>query len=423
MAKRISESSETGRISDTKNISKPGEYNLRSSLEGSTKRPDDEGAAFDSSNPVTKLNDLRLEMDTPETLSTEADLSIHLDDQTSHGSNEAANPSSSSIEDFRKDELTCTSNEKDSSRGLVATITDAVGNEETDAYIGSNMPGLKQETRIEYEKVQNQDKAMIDDLIIAMTSEVEHLDQELDLTTSAAEMAFNSQHSVDSYLDQLNERLQSKRNSLLKLESEWDAIRKPLEEKRRRLHESLFSNIPEAQEMLQKLREVEQEQQFVLSESKKRDEEYSKLSVDLEKQPKVASRKSYVERIKEITKNSGKQDADIERILKETREVQLESNSIQESLHRTFAVADEIIFREAKKDPAGRQVYRLLTSIHECFEQISEKILATDRIRREVAEYEMKLAAMASRNLDADKKHADLDAVTGENEYLRQPLG
>lgn len=76
-----------------------------------------------------------------------------------------------------------------------------------------------------------------------------------------------------------------------------------------------------------------------------REEEHSKLSSDLEKQQKVESRKSYTDRIKEITKNSRKQDADIEQILKETREVQLESNSIQERLHRTYAVADEIVFR------------------------------------------------------------------------------
>jgi len=74
-------------------------------------------------------------------------------------------------------------------------------------------------------------------------------------------------------------------------------------------------------------------------------EERSKLSADLENQPKLASRKSYIERVTEITKNSGKQDADIERILRETRELQLESNYIQERLNRTFAVVDETVFR------------------------------------------------------------------------------
>lgn len=76
-----------------------------------------------------------------------------------------------------------------------------------------------------------------------------------------------------------------------------------------------------------------------------REEEHSKLSADLEKQPKLPSRRSYIQRITEITKNSRKQDADIERILKDTRALQLESNSVQERHHRTYAVVDETIFR------------------------------------------------------------------------------
>lgn len=76
-----------------------------------------------------------------------------------------------------------------------------------------------------------------------------------------------------------------------------------------------------------------------------REEELSKLSADLEKQPKLASRRSYIQRIEEITKNSRKQDIDIERILKDTRDLQLESNSIQDRLNRTYAVVDETIFR------------------------------------------------------------------------------
>lgn len=61
--------------------------------------------------------------------------------------------------------------------------------------------------------------------------------------------------------------------------------------------------------------------------------------------PKMPPRKTYIQRITEITKNSWKQDADINRILKETRELQLESNSIQERLDRTYKVVDETVFR------------------------------------------------------------------------------
>lgn len=73
--------------------------------------------------------------------------------------------------------------------------------------------------------------------------------------------------------------------------------------------------------------------------------------------------------------------------------------------------------REAKKDPAGSQIYKLLVSIHKGFEQMSEKIMATDRIKREIAEYEMKLGATASRSFDVSELQSDLDTIIRKNEY------
>ncbi|RDX83152.1 Coiled-coil domain-containing protein 22-like protein, partial [Mucuna pruriens] len=345
----------------------------------STEKEDDEGVIAGNYIVESTLNDLIMETQTHGTEGTKGDVSINKTNK---------DESSSKREGFIKDELNCVLNEKELLEGQVDVGRGLFGNEENRAHTrDGHLTAVKQN-----------EKELIDE-VTARTSELEHLEQELELMKEAAEIAFNNQHSVDYYLDQLNEQVQAKRNYLLTLESE-DTVRKPLEERKRSLEESLYSNNPDTIEMLQKLREMQQEEQFILSEIMKREKEHLKLSADLEKQQKVASRKSHTDRINEITKNSRKQDADIERILKDTREVQLESNSIQERLHRTYTVVDEIIFREAKKDPTGLQVYRLLVSIHKGFEQISEKILATDRIRREVAEYETKLAATASRSLD-----------------------
>nr|TKS06741.1 hypothetical protein D5086_0000119380 [Populus alba] len=274
---------------------------------------------------------------------------------------------------------------------------------------------------IEKEELRNEEKVLTEE-VTAKTSELQHLEEELELLKAAAEMAFGDQNSIDFCVEQLKEQVDAKRCNITELKSQWDAFRMPLEEKKRNLEESLYANIPDSQEKLQKLRELEHEKQLVLSEITKREEEHSKLSADLEKQPKLPSRTSYIERIKEITKSSQKQDADIKRILKETRELQLESNSIQDRLHRTYAVLDEIVCREAKRDPVVRKAYRLLTSLHDCFGQISEKILTTDRISREMTELEKKLAAMASRSLNVDKLQADLDAIVKENECLELRL-
>lgn len=63
-----------------------------------------------------------------------------------------------------------------------------------------------------------------------------------------------------------------------------------------------------------------------------------------------------------------------------------------------------------------------MTSIHGIFEQISEKILMTDRLRREAVDYEKKLGSITSRGMSLEKLQADLDAIRQENESLEKQL-
>ncbi|KAL7088142.1 hypothetical protein ACP275_13G110300 [Erythranthe tilingii] len=235
-------------------------------------------------------------------------------------------------------------------------------------------------------------------------------------------MVSDGQRPVEFYIEQLNDQVEAKRHKLKELESEWDVIEKPLQEKKRNLEQTLSALYPEASGKLTGTKEIELEVESILAEIKRREEEHTKLSSDLEKQPKVAPRKSYIERINEITKNSRKQDNDIQGILKDTRELQLESNTIQERLNRTYAIVDETIFREAKKDPVARQAYRLLKDIHESFEQIAETILASDRSRRDAADYETKLSNVSARSLNMSKLQADLEAIRKENDLLEQRI-
>ncbi|TXG68014.1 hypothetical protein EZV62_009289 [Acer yangbiense] len=404
LVERLSESPKgvnVGEVKDVNTGTKISADNFKSSLE------DNEGINIDYQEVEQEFKELRLKNEVPESSNSEAEVAS--DDVTS-----------SITGDLRKNELTSVVSGKDSSDKAGKSVG-ATGDEQI-AVQWDDEPSLQEqlsEIRNEVEDLQNgKDEQEIAVAVSAKTSELQNLKEEFKSIKTTAEIAFDDSHPTEFYLEQVD----AKKQNLVELESQWAATRKSLEEKKRRLEESLDANKPEVWENLQKLREVELERQSVLSEIQKRDNELAKLTADLKKQPKVASRRSNIERVKEITKNSRKQDADIERILRETREIQLESNSIQERLNRTYAVVDEMVFREAKKDSVGRQAYRLLTSIHESFEQVSEKILATDRVQREMAEYEKKLAVMASRSLNVDKLQADLDAIMKENEYLEQCL-
>ncbi|KAH7545420.1 hypothetical protein FEM48_Zijuj01G0092000 [Ziziphus jujuba var. spinosa] len=440
LVERLSESSEGGRLADVNDVigrrKAKGDKSERH-WEESTRKLDENGADIDIQKIGGNLDDLRLISEVMDSLNSETghafvskpcDVNIipqEKDEMT------VDDESRSSTREFNNGRQTNVLSLKDSIAEPLVAGQDAPRGEET-AIQGDDKDPLVFEKKVassgeQSSKIRNetqtqcQEKVFLEE-VIAKASDLHHLEEELEMLKAAAEMAFNNQHPVDFYLEQLKEKVDTRKHHLVELKSQWEVLKKPLEEEKEGLQQILYANVPQGQEKLQKLRELELEKQSFLSDIEKREDELSKLSTDLEKQPKVASRKSYIERIKEITKNSRKQDADIERILKDTRELQLESNSIQERLHRTYAVVDEMVFREAKKDTVGKQAYRLLTSIHESFEQISEKIMATDRIRREVAQREKKLAAIASRSLNIDKLQADLDVIKRENEHLENWL-
>lgn len=56
-------------------------------------------------------------------------------------------------------------------------------------------------------------------------------------------------------------------------------------------------------------------------------------------------RSSYTRRILEIIGNIKKQNDEIKNILKDTREVQKEINSLNGQVDRSFTLSDELIFR------------------------------------------------------------------------------
>lgn len=59
----------------------------------------------------------------------------------------------------------------------------------------------------------------------------------------------------------------------------------------------------------------------------------------------VFNRSAYTRRILEIVGNIKKQNEEIQKILKDTREVQKEINTLNGQIDRSFTLSDEMIFR------------------------------------------------------------------------------
>ncbi|MEQ2268255.1 Coiled-coil domain-containing protein 22, partial [Xenotaenia resolanae] len=109
---------------------------------------------------------------------------------------------------------------------------------------------------------------------------------------------------------------------------------------------------------------------------------------ELESLPQDVSRSAYTQRILEIVGNIKKQKEEISKILSDTKELQKEINSLTGKLDRSFAVTDELVFKDAKKDESVRKSYKYLAALHENCNLLIQTIEDTGTILREIRDLE-----------------------------------
>ncbi|KAL2611264.1 hypothetical protein R1flu_022956 [Riccia fluitans] len=254
----------------------------------------------------------------------------------------------------------------------------------------------------------------------ATTEKADILEEKRLLMITAVRLALDESRSPDEVVQELELSVKEGDERLLALQSEWDAVRGRLEERVAEAEKSFETRNSEVNSKLRRIREMRQEVKDMSAKLWAREAEEAQLSAEVEKLAKGASRATYVRRITELVRNSKKQDADIARIILDMRELQRESNMSQDKLRRLHALVDEIVFRDAKKDPICRQAYRLLSGIHTSFESVVEKVLEMDKLGREITELQVKLEELEKRPLDAASVEADLEAIVAENRALER---
>uniref|UniRef100_H2RV51 Coiled-coil domain-containing protein 22 n=1 Tax=Takifugu rubripes TaxID=31033 RepID=H2RV51_TAKRU len=131
--------------------------------------------------------------------------------------------------------------------------------------------------------------------------------------------------------------------------------------------------------------------------------------------PQEASRSAYTQRILEIVSNIKKQKEEITKILMDTKHLQKEINSLTGKLDRTFAVTDEMVFKDAKKDESVRKSYKYLAALHENCNQLIQTIEDTGTILREIRDLEEQIETE-----NGNKTVANLERILEDYRAVRQ---
>lgn len=202
--------------------------------------------------------------------------------------------------------------------------------------------------------------------------------------------------------------------------STWEQIQKDLlEEIKLKKSQSLAQNEDYREKMKRivylkksiaaKLKEIQSKESLVAELTAKKPDEWP------------PGRASYTRRIIEIIGNVKKQNDETKKVLLETKTIQKDINTLNGKIERSFAVSEDIIYREAKLNEWNRKCYKQLALLHTTFDQLLEAVFSVGVHLREIRNLEEMVdnerARKASSNLT--RINADLQQIKLENQQLK----
>lgn len=171
------------------------------------------------------------------------------------------------------------------------------------------------------------------------------------------------------------------------MSSTWEEMQQELMEK---LKAKKFENLTQNEEHLAKLKMLNTLKKSIGQKLKEiQTKEY--LITELESkipQQWPPGRGSYTRRIMEIIQNVKKQNDETKKVLLETKSVQKDINSLNGKIERSFVVAEEVLFREAKQNEWNRNCYKSLTLLQSTFVELLKGISDIGEQLRQIRQLE-----------------------------------
>nr|CAD7432234.1 unnamed protein product [Timema monikensis] len=192
----------------------------------------------------------------------------------------------------------------------------------------------------------------------------------------------------DINLNKLQTLVETSAQKLVSLASQWEKHRVPLLEQFRNAKEQNSNRASESQKKVDAVRGLREKVRELGEEAQSKEQLHSQLLAEYEKVTKDINRSAYTRRIMEIIGNIRKQKDEINKVINDTKELKKEINMLTGRLDRSFTVADELIFRDAKRDETSRRAYKLLATLHSDCSEVVQMIEETGATVREIRDLE-----------------------------------
>eukprot|EP01135_Chromosphaera_perkinsii_P002575 Nk52_evm91s224 gene=Nk52_evmTU91s224 len=253
-----------------------------------------------------------------------------------------------------------------------------------------------------------------------LTLESESKEKEYGISKTAQDLLSNSEGDTHP----LEDKIQLLRDDIEKLHAEWEEYRSTLMEKHDRLKDMVYELFRDTYEKLDDIKNFRTEIETIANEYQRKKETSGRIEDHLSKVGQFYPREKYTERILELVRNIKRQKEEVLKILGDTRDVQRQINSIQDTLGRSLAVTDELMYSYAKENASGVQAYKFLVTLKEKCEELVDAVRQSGLMARNVRELEQKIEAAEkeSASLNHEKIDSDHQEIAKQNYMLAEKL-
>uniref|UniRef100_T1GNN5 Coiled-coil domain-containing protein 22 homolog n=1 Tax=Megaselia scalaris TaxID=36166 RepID=T1GNN5_MEGSC len=133
---------------------------------------------------------------------------------------------------------------------------------------------------------------------------------------------------------------------------------------------------------------------------------------------------AHTSRILEIIGNIRKQKNDIDKVLRDTRELQKQINTLNGQLGRQFTATDDLLFKDAKKDEHSKRAYKFLATLHSDCRDLIAFVEETGQVTREIRDIEDQIEKERTRDIskNLEKIMIDIKLVEKESAELQEKI-
>ncbi|GAV03788.1 hypothetical protein RvY_14168 [Ramazzottius varieornatus] len=210
------------------------------------------------------------------------------------------------------------------------------------------------------------------------------------------------------------------RAMLANLHEQWDSKKASLLHGFKSLQDQSVLQQNRTEKLQEEIRETKQRISSFHGELNEREEYLDVLKRELDNLGSLPTRASYTKRILEIVASIKKQKVDIDKIIRDTRVIQKEINTLSGRLERAFTEIEELMFRDAKSDELARKAYKCVAIFHEKCAGLIRTVESTGVLVRESKDLEDEAASLMNRKVEEKLQNVlrDLKAVKDENASL-----